>query len=94
MWKAGHSKNWKVVYTPTFQIYGKVMKLCVNMVFPTSFQRFNLIGKAYIFCSVRYWNQTIRVSSKFQRNDIIDFGIIVVLLSPETLFEAKRLVII
>ena len=25
-----------------------------------------------------YWNQMIRVSSKFQRNDIIDFGIIVV----------------
>ena len=41
----------------------------------------------------RYWNQKIRVSSKFQRNDIIDFGIIVVLPSLETLFEAKRLVI-
>ena len=38
-------------------------------------------------------NQTIRVSSKFQRNDIIDFDIIVVLLSLKTLFEAKRLVI-
>ena len=35
----------------------------------------------------------MRVSSKFQRNDIIDFGIIVVLPSLETLFEAKRLVI-
>ena len=39
----------------------------------------------------RYWNQTIHVSSKFQRNDTIDFGVIVVLLSLETLFEAKRL---
>ena len=35
----------------------------------------------------------IRVSSKSQRNNIIDFGIIVVLPSLETLFEAKRLVI-
>ena len=41
----------------------------------------------------RYWSQTIHVSSKFQRNDIIDFGIIVVLPSLETLFEAKRVVI-
>ena len=35
----------------------------------------------------------IHVLSKFQRNDIIDFSIIVVLPSLETLFEAKRLVI-
>ena len=41
----------------------------------------------------RYWNKTIRVSSKFQRNDIIDFSIIVALPSPETLFEAKILAI-
>ena len=41
----------------------------------------------------RYWNKTIRASSKFQRNDIIDFSIIVALPSPETLFEAKILAI-
>ena len=38
----------------------------------------------------RYWNQTIHILSKFY---IIDFGIIVILPSSETLFMARRLVI-
>ena len=41
----------------------------------------------------QYWNQTIRVSFKFQRNDIINFSIIVVLPSLETVFQARKLVI-
>ena len=49
--KSGRSKDWKVKDTSYFQNIGKLMKSCGNMVFSTSFQRFNLIGNAYIFCS-------------------------------------------
>ena len=58
------------------------------------FEIISMAGRYLVILVVpRYWNKTIRVSSKFQRNDIINFSIIVALPSPETLFEAKILAI-
>ena len=52
MLKGGRSKDWKVEDTSYFQLYGKLIKPCGNMVFPMSFHRYKLIGNPYIFRSV------------------------------------------
>ena len=52
-----------------------------------------MVSQYFSSMAVLESDDTIGVSSKFQRNDIIDFGIIMVLPSLEALFEAKKLVI-